>query len=128
MLLNSLRRLQKFHGDLVYLFRNRICAGMPKSSFLKYSSPYAVNTKEDGVGSCLLSRSVVSDSLQPHGLQPARRLCPCGFYRQEYWSVLPRPPPRDLPNPRIEPRSLALQVDSLLSEPPGKPSSTSRRI
>ena len=28
---------------------------------------------------------------------------------------------RDLPNPRIEPRSPALQADSLLSEPPGKP-------
>ena len=27
----------------------------------------------------LLSRSVVSDSLQPHGLQPARFLCPWGF-------------------------------------------------
>ena len=28
---------------------------------------------------------------------------------------------RDLPNPGIEPRSHALQVDSLPSEPPGKP-------
>ena len=28
---------------------------------------------------------------------------------------------RDLPNPRIEPRSPALQTDSLPSEPPGKP-------
>ena len=27
----------------------------------------------------------------------------------------------DLPKPGIEPKSLALQVDSLLSEPPGKP-------
>ena len=32
-------------------------------------------------------------------------------------------PPGDLPKPGIEPRSLALQVDSLQSEPPGKPSS-----
>ena len=29
--------------------------------------------------------------------------------------------PRDLPNPGIEPRSPALQMDSLQSEPPGKP-------
>ena len=28
-----------------------------------------------------------------------------GFSRQEYWSVLPCPPPRDLPNSGIEPRS-----------------------
>ena len=27
----------------------------------------------------VLSRSVVSDSLRPHGLQPARLLCPCNF-------------------------------------------------
>ena len=37
---------------------------------------------------------------------------------------LPCPPPGDLPNLRIEPRSPTLQVDSLLSEPPGKPVNT----
>ena len=42
------------------------------------------------------------------------------FSRQEYWSGLPFPTPRDLPNPVIEPRSPTLQVDSLSSEPPGK--------
>ena len=30
-----------------------------------------------------------------------------GFSRQEYWSGLPFPPPGDLPNPGIEPTSLA---------------------
>ena len=44
-----------------------------------------------------------------------------GFSRQEYWSGLPCPPPRDLPNPGIEPRSPTLQADFLPSEPPGKP-------
>ena len=71
-----------------------------------------------------LHRSVVSDSLQPHVLQPARLLCPWGFSRQEHWSKLPCPPPVDLPNPGIEPRSPTLQADSLLSEPPGKPMNT----
>ena len=47
-------------------------------------------------------------------------LCPWGFSRQEYWSGLPCPPPGDLPNPGIEPRSPALQADSLPSEPHGK--------
>ena len=46
------------------------------------------------------------------------------FLRQEYWSGLPCPPPGDLPNPGIEPRSPALQVDSLPSVPPGKPMNT----
>ena len=41
--------------------------------------------------------------------------------RQEYWSGLPFPPPEDLPNPWIEPRSPSLQADALRSEPPGKP-------
>ena len=42
------------------------------------------------------------------------------FSRQEYWSGLPFPSPRDLPDPGIEPRSPALQADTLPSEPPGK--------
>ena len=67
----------------------------------------------------VLSRSVMSDSLRPHGLQPTRLLCPWGFSRLEYQSGLPCPPPRHLPNPGIEPRSPALHADSLLSEPPG---------
>ena len=29
-----------------------------------------------------------------------------GFFRQEYWSGLPCPPPGDLPDPGIEPGSL----------------------
>ena len=44
-----------------------------------------------------------------------------GFSRQEYWSGLPYPSPGDLPNPGIETRTPALQVDALTSEPPGKP-------
>ena len=43
-----------------------------------------------------------------------------GFSRQEYWSGLPFPSPRDVPNPGIKPWSPALQGDSVLSEPPGK--------
>ena len=45
-----------------------------------------------------------------------------GFSRQEYWSGLSFPPPGNFPNPGIEPRSPTLQVDSLQSEPAGKPS------
>ena len=43
-----------------------------------------------------------------------------GFSRQEYWNGLPFPSPADLSNPGIEPKSLALQADSLPSEPPVK--------
>ena len=72
----------------------------------------------------VLSCSVVSNSLRPHGLESARLLCPWGFSSQEYWSGLPCPPPGDLPNPGIEPRSYELHEDSLLSELPEKPQNT----
>ena len=39
----------------------------------------------------------------------------------EYWNVLPCSPSGDLPNSGTEPRSPTLQVDSLPSEPLGKP-------
>ena len=44
-----------------------------------------------------------------------------GFSRQEYCSGLPFPSPRDLPDPGIEPRSSALQANSLPTELWGKP-------
>ena len=44
-----------------------------------------------------------------------------GFSRQEYWGGLFCSPSGDLLNPGIESKSPALQMDSLLSEPPGKP-------
>ena len=43
-----------------------------------------------------------------------------GFSRQEYWSGLPFPSPGKLSDPGIEPRSPALEEDTLTSEPPGK--------
>ena len=47
-----------------------------------------------------------------------------GFSRKEYWSGLPSPPSpqsTEFPDPGIKLLSAALQADSLLSEPPGKP-------
>ena len=60
------------------------------------------------------------NSVHPCLLKPTRLLCPWGFSRQEYWSGLPCPSPSNLPNPGIEPRSPALQADSLPSKPPGR--------
>ena len=58
----------------------------------------------------------MSNSVRPHQTPLSME-----FSRQEYWSGVPCPPPGDLPNPGIEVRSPALHVDSLPSEPPGKP-------
>ena len=44
---------------------------------------------------------------------------PMEFSRQEYWSGLPFPSPRDLSDPGIEPASPTLWADALTSEPPG---------
>ena len=47
-----------------------------------------------------------------------------GFSRQEYWNGLPFPSPGDLPDPGIEPgslASLALAGGFFTVEPPGKP-------
>ena len=44
-----------------------------------------------------------------------------GFSRQEYWRGLPFPTPGDLPNPGIEPMSLALAGGLVIAEPTGKP-------
>ena len=66
-----------------------------------------------------VSRSVVSDSVTPWTV--ARQAPPSmGFSRQEYWSGLPLPSPRDLHHPGIEASSPTLQTDSLPSELTGK--------
>ena len=59
--------------------------------------------------------SVVSDSETPWTVT---RQVPLSteFYRQGYWSVLPFPSPKDLPDLGIKPRSPALREDSLPSE------------
>ena len=41
-----------------------------------------------------------------------------GFPRQEFWSGLPFPSLRGLPNPGIEPTSPTLQADALTTEAP----------
>ena len=72
----------------------------------------------------VLRHSVMSDSLWPPWIVACQSPLSMGFSRQEYWSRLPYPSPGDLPNPRIEPRSPALQADSLLFELPGKAKNT----
>ena len=60
-----------------------------------------------------ISRLIVSNSLRPHGRYPPLFM---EFSKQKYWSELPFPSPGDLPYPGIDPRSPALQEDSLPSE------------
>ena len=64
--------------------------------------------------------SVLSDSVIPWTV--ARQASPSmGFSSQEYWSGLPCPSSGDLYYQGSEPMSPALQMDSFLTEPSGKP-------
>ena len=67
-----------------------------------------------------VSLSVMFDSLQPHGLQPTRLLCPWNSPGKNTGVRCHSLLQEDLPNPRIESRSPALQADSLPTEPLGK--------
>ena len=64
----------------------------------------------------LFSHLVVSDRFAAPWTVAHQAPLFLGFPRQEYWSGLPFPPPRDLPNSGIKsmcPVSPALQADSL---------------
>ena len=68
----------------------------------------------------VVGHSVMSDFATPWAVTH-QALWSVGFSRQGYWSGLPCPYPGDFPNPGVEPRAPALQVDSLPAEPSGKP-------
>lgn len=71
-----------------------------------------------------LSRSVESDSVLIFGLSPATGLFVHGIFQSRILSGLQFPPPEDLFNPGLQPTSFvspALQGDSLLANPSGKP-------
>ena len=70
---------------------------------------------------CLVAKSCPTPLATP--LTVAHQLpLPMRFLRQKYWSGLSLPPPGDLPNPGVEPMSLALAGGFFTAEPPGKPS------
>ena len=75
---------------------------------------------------CVLRCSVLFDSVTPWAVTCQAPLS-TGFFKQEYWSELPFPPPGYLPDPRIKPMSPAsppLAGGFFTTEPPGKPLST----
>ena len=60
----------------------------------------------------------MSDSLWSHVIPPGSSMV---FPRPEYWSGLPFPSPGNLPHPKTEPGSPALQADSSPTECQGSP-------
>ena len=86
-------------------------------SHLKISKPRACWKPSFHLIRESVSCSVMSDSLQPHRLWPTRLLCPWNSSGKNTgvgsYSFLQE----DLPDPGMEPRSPALQADSLPSKP-----------
>ena len=88
-------------GKILHLSNNQIATVKNKTTLKKY-----------------VSCSVISDSTTQWTAGCQAPLS-TEFSRQEYWSGLPCPPPGDVPDPGIKPRSPALQANSLSSEPAG---------
>ena len=63
--------------------------------------------------SVVCTHSIMSDSLQPHGLVACQAPLSMRFFRQEYRSGLPFPCSGDLPDPGIEPVNPELAEDFL---------------
>ena len=70
----------------------------------------------------LFSHYVVSNSFATPWTVAHQAPLSMGFPRQEYWSGLPFPSPRDLPDSGIKPTSPALADGFFTPEPPGKSS------
>ena len=82
------------------------------------SSVYAISQAR------LLERVAISFCLTLGDLMDCQAPLSMQFPRQDYWCRLPFPTPGDLPNPGIEPKSLAIPTLTgrfFTTEPPGKP-------
>ena len=121
--------LKKFYRNIVYL---QCCVSgvqhsesvMHTLSFFKilFHRPSQILTRVPCVTCvCMLSHSVVSNTLVTPQTVARQAPLSMGFSRQEYWSGLPFPPPGDLPNPGIKPMSstsTALVGGFFTTEPP----------
>ena len=70
---------------------------------------------------CVLRCSAMSDSFETTWTEACQTPLPMKFSRKEQWGWVPFPPPRDFPDPGIEPLSLPSpywQADSLPLAPP----------
>ncbi|KAI4563481.1 hypothetical protein MJG53_016055 [Ovis ammon polii x Ovis aries] len=90
--------------------------GSPPSSFPRCSGARPGKTASTG----LLALTYVTQPAECwREMELVRRVA--RYSKQGYWSGQPFPSPGDLPDPGVESGSPALQADSVLSEPPGKP-------
>ena len=89
---------------------------LSSSSSSKLLCPWSSLGKNTGLG----CHSLLQGIFMTQGSNPGLLHCRQILYQLSYWSGLSFPSPGDFPYPGIKPRSLALQADSLPSQPPGK--------
>ena len=86
-----------------------VCRVWPVGAHMSQSGPLTIpglNPGSHAIGKCACAKPLQSCLALCNSRIVARQApLPMGFFRQEYWSWLPRPPPGDLPNPGIEPWS-----------------------
>ena len=95
--------------------------GFPAGSVVKNPCSHGILSLQACRCCCCLVAKLCPALLQPPGLVARQAPLSMGFPRQAYWSGWPFPSPEDLPNPEIELRSPAVQVDWLLTEPRRSP-------
>ena len=115
------------HDDFDSLFhvlsRDQIMLILPLKYLVKLSplpKSTTIITKCLSIICCVQLLSCVRFCVTPWSAA-CQALLSMGFSKEEYWSGFPYLPPGSLPNLGIEPRASPLQMDSLLSESPGKP-------
>ena len=89
------------HKFVLYVWRTQTLMGkdLGVSSTAAYLLEHGLPFSTPSRCACVLSHSVKSYSLWPHGQVPLSM----EVFRQQYWSGLAFPPPGDLPNPGIKP-------------------------
>ena len=99
---------------------SRLTASRRRWQLFHSTGCHFVKTAKMVLRACLVTQSCLT-LCNPVDCITCQAPLSMGFSRQEYWKGLPFPSPGNLLDPGIKPRSLALQADSLPSEPPGKP-------
>ena len=112
--------------QFIYWYKFR--TGSSHTSYIPYldrkSSPWTMIFNSSFLCITIVSHSVMSDSLRPHGLYPARVLCPWDSPGKNTRVGCRALLQGIFPTQGIKPLSPILQADSLLSEPKGKTSAS----
>ena len=122
----GLKRTQVFEREVVVNVTKELVNKSQKTVWMSLMTP-VWETSKDNENVKVKSFSRVWLSATPrtaaHQAPPST-----GFSRQESSSGVPLPSPGDLSSPGIEPRSPALQADTLPSKPPENPRRTIAEI